>query len=138
MGLKRVLATVAITVAIAMPGCGLHQWGPTEDQQAFSASREYWEVPVGVIATAPAIAIDVTVSLSATLIVGLLNPINWICWAVGSDGIGPGISLLPCTATALTLANPSCNLDWSWSAPDMVAKVQWHTEDDTEHDDAGK
>jgi hypothetical protein len=135
MGLKRALAAVALAAAIALPGCGLHQWGPTDDQQAFSADREYWEVPVGVIATPPAIAIDVAVSLTATIVVGILNPINWLCWAIGVDGIGPGIVLLPCTATALTLANPSCNLDWSWSAPDGVVKVQWDTGDEAKHDD---
>ena len=134
--MKRAL-TIILASAMALPGCTLAWWGPSEQEQGYSAERERWELPLGVAFMPVAATLDLACSLGLTMIFVVANPINWALIAASAEPIGPGFGMMFFTSTALTLANPDCNLDWSHAHQDVVF-LDWHFADDDAEKDRRK
>lgn len=130
---KEILAALLVSSLILAPGCGLARWGPGTDDANYQGSYEYWEVPVGVVLFPPSLAVDLAVTFTLGMVLGILNPLNWIRIILGAGFEFPDLHVLVLTSTSFTLINPYHNLDWGYPMPD--AAMGFLEGDDDEDED---
>ena len=132
---KQILALVLICCLVLAPGCGLARWGPGTDDVNYQSSYEYWEVPTGVVLFGPGLAVDLAITFTLGLVLGILNPLNWIRIVLGAGFNFPDLHVMVLTATTFTLINPSHNLDWRYPMPDEAVGFLEDDDDDDDDDD---
>ncbi|MGE0710980.1 MAG: hypothetical protein AB7N76_28120 [Planctomycetota bacterium] len=126
---RRRAATAALCALLALPGCDLARWGPGAGDRDYCGASEAWEVPLGWLSLPGAFTLD----LSLSIVLTVLNPINWLLSSVDSGFV---VWAFPLTSSALTLANPSCNLDWAWPAPEGMTGLSFGHDDEDDEDEA--
>ncbi len=128
VGRRLVLALVVAAAVVSCAGCGMASWGRDSTDPEYSVSREYVEAPVGAVVLPVGFAVDLSITITTTVVLGFCNPVNWVCFVLDIDPFVPLVYVFAGTSTALTLMNPDCNLAWTEETPRYAVGMMWRGE----------